>query len=136
MDYKSCSGYTSHLTMCTFEKIILVKAMLNNSADDMSCPVPRRLKHARVQRDLSQRSLGIAAGIDVASASARMNQYERGKHVPDYDTLCQLALVLDVPVPYFYANDTEAELLLDMASLSNDQQSLVRGLVKRINFNL
>jgi len=110
--------------------------MLNNSADDMSCPVPRRLKHARVQRDLSQRSLGIAAGIDVASASARMNQYERGKHVPDYDTLCQLALVLDVPVPYFYANDTEAELLLDMASLSNDQQSLVRGLVKRINFNL
>jgi len=30
----------------------------------------------------------------------------------------------------------EAELLLDMASLSNDQQSLVRGLVKRINFNL
>tara|TARA_B100000787_G_scaffold49004_1_gene35256 strand:- start:4811 stop:5179 length:369 start_codon:yes stop_codon:yes gene_type:complete len=122
--------------MCTFGKIILVKAMLNNSADDMSCPVPRRLKHARVQRDLSQRSLGIAAGIDVASASARMNQYERGKHVPDYDTLCQLALVLDVPVPYFYANDMEAELLLDMASLSNDQQSLVRGLVKRINFNL
>ena len=122
--------------MCTFGKIILVKAMLNNSADDMSCPVPRRLKHARVQRELSQRSLGIAAGIDVASASARMNQYERGKHVPDYDTLCQLALVLDVPVPYFYANDMEAELLLDMASLSNDQQSLVRGLVKRINFNL
>jgi len=136
MDYKWCSRYTSHLTMCTFGKIILVKAMLNNSADDMSCPVPRRLKHARVQRDLSQRSLGIAAGIDVASASARMNQYERGKHVPDYDTLCQLALVLDVPVPYFYANDMEAELLLDMASLSNDQQSLVRGLVKRINFNL
>ena len=123
-------------TVCTFEKIILVKAMLINSADDMSCPVPRRLKHARVQRDLSQRSLGIAAGIDVASASARMNQYERGKHVPDYGTLCQLALVLDVPVPYFYANDLEAELLLDMASLSNEQQSLVRGLVKRINFNL
>ena len=80
--------------------------------------------------------MGIAAGIDVASASARMNQYERGKHVPDYETLWQLALVLDVPVPYFYANDMEAELLLDMASLSNDQQSLVRGLVKRINFNL
>jgi transcriptional regulator with XRE-family HTH domain len=64
-----------------------------------------------------------------------MNQYERGKHVPDYETLCQLALVLDVPVPYFYANDNEAELLLHMSLLTNEQQGLVRGLVKRINFN-
>ena len=114
----------------------MVKPIQNLVYDPLSCPVPRRLKAARLKLNLSQRSLGIAAGIDEASASARMNQYERGKHVPDYETLCQLALVLDVPVPYFYANDMEAELLLDMASLSNDQQSLVRGLVKRINFNL
>jgi len=135
MDYKWGSRYTSATTFCISETIILAKSMLSNALNDMSCPVPRRLKHARVQRDLSQRSLGIAAGIDVASASARMNQYERGKHVPDYETLRQLALVLDVPVPYFYANDIEAELLLNMSLLSDEQQGLVRGLVKRINFN-
>lgn len=97
--------------------------------------MPKRLKQARVARELSQRSLGIAAGIDSTSASARMNQYERGKHVPDYNTLTSLALVLEVPIPYFYADDDQAELLLNMALLSNEQQALVRGLVKRINFN-
>jgi transcriptional regulator with XRE-family HTH domain len=120
---------------CYFENIIVAKTIPNNVMLNELCPVPRRLKQARVKRDLSQRSLGIAAGIDVASASARMNQYERGKHVPDYETLCQLALVLGVPVPFFYANDNEAELLLNMSLLSNEQQILVRGLVKRINFN-
>ena len=113
----------------------MAKPIPNDAADPLVCPVPRRLKQARLKRNLSQRNLGIAAGIDEASASARMNQYERGKHVPDYATLCRLAVALDAPVPYFYANDDEAELLLNMASLSNEQQDLVRGLVKRINFN-
>ena len=131
----SLSVYLITLTFCNFEPIIVAKSIPSNAADNTSCPVPRRIKQARVKRDLSQRSLGIAAGIDVASASARMNQYERGKHVPDYETLCQLALVLDVPVPYFYANDNEAELLLHMSLLTNEQQGLVRDLVKRINFN-
>jgi transcriptional regulator with XRE-family HTH domain len=117
-----------------FETFIVAKAIPINTINPASCPVPERLKQARLKRNLSQRSLGIAAGIDEASASARMNQYERGKHVPDYETLCQLALVLRVPVPYFYADDNEAELLLNMALLTNEQQGLVRGLIKRINF--
>jgi|TARA_B110000114_G_scaffold115731_1_gene121358 transcriptional regulator with XRE-family HTH domain len=107
----------------------------NNAVDETSCPVPRRLKHVRLKRNLSQRSLGIAAGIDEASASARMNQYERGKHVPDYHTLCKLAFVLGAPVAYFYANDHEAELLLNMTLLTNEQTALVRSLVERITFN-
>ena len=122
------------ITFRYFEEIILAKNVLNNSASDAVCPVSNRLKQARIKRELSQRSLGIAAGIDIASASARMNQYERAKHVPDYETLCRLALVLNVPVPFFYANDAEAELLLNMALLSKEQQMLVRNLVKRINF--
>jgi len=129
------SVYLRTLTLCYFETIIVAKSILSTASGDSSCPVPMRLKQARITRDISQRRLGIAAGIDASSASARMNQYERGKHVPDYETLCRLAVVLDVPVPYFYANDSEAELLLGMALLSNEQQGLVRGLVKRINFN-
>jgi len=106
----------------------------NHIPTSSNCPVHERLKQARIKCNISQRSLGIAAGIDPASASARMNQYERGKHVPDYDTLCKLANVLCVPVPYFYASDDEAVFMLDMAHLSMDQQALVKSLVKRLKF--
>ena len=61
---------------------------------------------------LSQERLGVMAGIDEASASARMNQYERAKHAPDRLTIQNIAAVLQVPVAYFHADDdTEAEML-------------------------
>lgn len=44
----------------------------------------RRLKEARLRSGLTQERLGVLAGIDEYSASARMNQYERGKHSPHY----------------------------------------------------
>ena len=65
-----------------------------------SCPVAQRLKELRLQHGLSQKQLGIKAGIDPSSASARMNQYERGKHLPDYKTIQRLAEILQEPV-YF-----------------------------------
>ncbi len=46
--------------------------------------LPHRLKEARLRAGLSQQKLGILAGIDEATASARMNQYERGIHTPDF----------------------------------------------------
>lgn len=74
--------------------------------------VAKRLKEARLRSGLSQERLGVEAGIDEMSASARMNQYERGKHIPDLGTLMRIAVVLDVPVSYFYAvEDDEAELV-------------------------
>mgnify|MGYP006359312815 CR=1 FL=1 len=68
-------------------------------------PVCKRLKQARILNGLSQKQLGIYAGIDEFSASARMNQYETGKHVPDFLTLKRIAMVLGYPVAYFYAED-------------------------------
>lgn len=73
----------------------------------MSDVVAKRLKEARLAKGLSQKKLGIAAGIDEFTASPKMNQYERGVHIPDYSTLERLAQVLEVPVPYFYAADDE-----------------------------
>ncbi len=73
----------------------------------MSDVIAKRLKEARLAKGLSQKKLGIAAGIDEFTASPRMNQYERGVHIPDYSTLERLAQVLEVPVPYFYAADEE-----------------------------
>lgn len=73
----------------------------------------KRLKQARLRIGISQEKLGVLAGIDEFSASARINQYERGKHVPDLHTLERLAEVLKTPAPYFYASDDElAEWIL------------------------
>lgn len=72
-----------------------------------------RLKQARLRAGLTQEKLGVLAGIDEMSASARMNQYERGKHAPDWLTVENLAQALDVPTVFFYAQDDDAaELLL------------------------
>ena len=50
-----------------------------------------RLKVARKAKKLSQERLGILAGIDEASASARMNQYETGKYAPDLLTAIKIS---------------------------------------------
>ena len=82
-------------------------------------PVAVRLRETRLRNGLSQKELGIRAGIDASSASPRINQYEIGKHTPDYTTLAQLAKVLKVPVPYFYCEeDRLARLILAYDKLS------------------
>ncbi|MGR2856575.1 helix-turn-helix transcriptional regulator [Erwinia sp. 1181_3] len=74
--------------------------------------LPHRLKEARVRKGISQQKLGVLAGIDEATASARMNQYERGIPVPDFELMCRLAEVLSVPSCYFYTVEDElAELV-------------------------
>ena len=73
---------------------------------------PKRLREARMQAGLSQERLGVLADIDEMSASARMNQYERGKHEPDFSMVERIAKALMVPESYFYAKDDDAAWLL------------------------
>lgn len=82
-------------------------------ADKGSLPVySRRLREAREALTISQRALGIKAGLDEFVASTRINRYETGVHQPDLQTLQHLAAVLKLPVAYFYAEDDElAELI-------------------------
>jgi transcriptional regulator with XRE-family HTH domain len=78
--------------------------------------VAKRLGEARMRSGLSQKKLGISAGMDEFSASPRINQYERGKHTPDLHTIERIAKVLKVPSAYFYAvNDDLAEWILAFA---------------------
>ena len=93
----------------------------------------KRLKEARLRSGLSQERLGILAGIDEMSASARMNQYERGKHAPDWLTVQRLAAVLQVPVAYFYADDDDAaELLLAFYALPLEAREEAVNAIKKI----
>ena len=89
-------------------------------------PIPKRLKEAREAAGLSQKSLGIAAGIDEFSASARMNQYETGKHTPDYLTLKRIGDVLKVSPAYFYADCNQlAEIISLLNKLPKKEQSAI-----------
>ncbi len=66
----------------------------------------QRLREARLRRGLSQKALGIAVGMDPSTASSRVNQYERGKHTPDYATAERLAKTLSVPTPYLFTRES------------------------------
>ena len=89
---------------------------MNNS------PLPKRLKEARIEANLSQKELGIAAGIDRFSASPRINQYETGKHTPDFLTLKRIAEVLAVPTAFFYAEDDDlAEAIKSFLKKNNPE---------------
>ena len=61
-----------------------------------------RLRIARKAKKLSQERLWILAGIDESSASARMNQYERGKHVPDFLMASKIAEILEIFQIYYH----------------------------------
>ncbi|WP_345863024.1 helix-turn-helix transcriptional regulator [Shewanella algae] len=79
----------------------------------VECPFPKRLKQVRQQVGLSQRKLGIEAGMDPSVSSARMNQYEKGVHQPDFSMVHALSKVLKVPTAFFYCvEDDLAELIL------------------------
>jgi len=91
----------------------------------------KRLKEARRKAGLSQERLGVLAGIDEMSASARMNQYERGKHEPDFSMVERIARALNVPVSFFYAeDDDEASLLRWFCKLSAEEREEVMQKVK------
>ncbi len=78
-----------------------------------------RLKQARVEAGLSQEKLGVLAGIEEATASARMNQYERGRHLPEFSTVERLAKVLNVSEAYFFAKDDEIAEFLKLIHRAN-----------------
>lgn len=80
---------------------------------------PMRLAQARERACLSQAALGRRAGFDPSGASPRINQYERGKHMPDPSTIKRLAEVLKVPMAYLFAEDEQlAKLLLLWSDLT------------------
>lgn len=95
--------------------------------------IAERLKTARKRLKISQMELGVRAGIDEFSASARINQYERGKHSPDLNTARTLAKVLGIPTAYLYCEDESlAELIARYGELTTTQKKTVLQFVKSL----
>ncbi|MCU8010121.1 helix-turn-helix domain-containing protein [Shewanella sp. SM87] len=103
-------------------------------ADKIINPLPLRLKQARTAKGISQKQLGIQLGMEVGSASARMNQYEKGKHTPDYKTLKAMADELGVPVAYFFCeSESTAELLCLLENMSEEEKIDLLEKIKSID---
>nr|WP_236783478.1 helix-turn-helix transcriptional regulator [Aliivibrio fischeri] len=113
-------------------KKILVTMRLKKNVLQVSTnnPIPARLKEIRKKANISQKELGIRIGIDESSASARMNQYEKGKHTPDISTLKKMADELGVPLSYFFCEDeSSAKLVCLIAKMSDNEK---RDLIKKM----
>lgn len=95
-------------------------------------PIAKRLKQARLRAGLSQKRLGIAAGIDEFVASGRVNHYERGRHLPDYSMAERLARVLGCPTAYFYAREDDlAEIIQIYGQLSARERRALMARLRR-----
>lgn len=94
----------------------------------------KRLKEARLAAGLSQKKLGIAAGIDEFVASTRINRYEKGVHEADIQTAQKLAETLKVPLAYFYVeNDQLATIVMNFDKLSSEDIENIIAIVKHNN---
>ena len=61
----------------------------------------KRLRDARMEKGLSQRSLGLSLGLSDKTISS----YESSRSYPNLDILKKLAEVLDKPFGYFLSSD-------------------------------
>ncbi|VEE72853.1 helix-turn-helix domain-containing protein [Yersinia pseudotuberculosis] len=90
----------------------------------------KRLKEARLAAGLSQKKLGIAAGIDEFVASTRINRYEKGVHEVDLGTAQKLAYVLKVPLAYFYTQDDQLAFVIhQFPKLSHKLQEHILSII-------
>jgi transcriptional regulator with XRE-family HTH domain len=93
----------------------------------------RRLKEARTAAGLSQKQLGIQAGLDPFVASTRINRYELGVHKADYKIAQHLAEILAVPTGYFYTEDDAlAELIVAYHRMPTKDKNNILKVVRKM----
>lgn len=91
-----------------------------------SSTVGRRLRQARERAGLPQDRLGVLAGLEESSSSARISRYESGVHEPPLSFAESLAKVLGVPAAYFYCSDDRlAEIILAYADMHEAQRRVL-----------
>lgn len=101
--------------------------------DNSNAVWAKRLKQARLIAGLSQKQLGIQAGLDEFVASTRINRYELGVHKADYQMAQKLGATLNVPTSFFYTEDDEfAELALIYHRITTKRRSELLKAARRL----
>lgn len=87
---------------------------------------------ARKKAGISQKDLGVKTGMDEGSASGRMNHYEKGRHVPNIETLRKLGKILNVPLSYFFCEDeVSAELVTLFQKLDKEDKLAILNRLRK-----
>lgn len=100
----------------------------------------RRIRHYRMQRGMTQKALGIAAGFPPETADIRIAQYESGARTPKYTLLCALAEALGISpsvldIPCIKSREALKQLLLALEDeygltvtiMENNERSICNG---------
>ena len=92
-----------------------------------------RLKAAGMKGRYSQERVAINIGVAEESASARLNHYEKGRHLPDLETAKRLAKELEVPLAYLFCDDNAvAEILLILDKLPARKKKQAAALLEAL----
>ncbi|WP_156403730.1 MULTISPECIES: helix-turn-helix transcriptional regulator [unclassified Massilia] len=93
-----------------------------------------RLRQARQRRKLAQDELGVMAGLEESSSSARISRYESGIHEPPFQFVEALARVLDVSPAYFYCPDDRlADIILIYSGMSELKQQALHETARGVS---
>ena len=94
----------------------------------------RYLREARKRKGVPQDKLGVLIGMDESCSSARISRYETGIHEPQTATIGKIAVVLNVPLPYFFCDDDcMAEILIHCVTLDESQKIQLLRHVKEMS---
>ena len=88
----------------------------------------RRLRQARLEAGLAQDKLGVLAGLEESSSSARISRYESGIHAPPHQFVEAVAKVLGISAAYFYCAD---DRLADIVRIYSDLSEAKRDALHR-----
>lgn len=93
----------------------------------------KRLRQARQHRAWAQDELGVMAGLEESSSSARISRYESGIHEPPFQFVETLARVMNVSPAYFYCPDDQlAELILIYSALPEAERQKLHQSIRNL----
>jgi len=88
-----------------------------------------RLKRAREEKSMSQRSLGLALGLSDKTISS----YESQRSFPNLEILKKIAEILEKPVEYFISSNREINIEDTLEKVIKKQESLNRDIKELIS---
>lgn len=88
-----------------------------------------KLKNAREERGMSQRSLGLALGLSDKTISS----YESSRSYPNLDVLKKISEILEKPMEYFVSTSRDIQLENHLQRILSKQEQISKEL-KEITF--
>ena len=84
----------------------------------------KRLKTAREQRGMSQRSLGLSMGLSDKTISS----YEKNRSYPTVEQLHKISMILKMPLEYFILEDSSIDIYQKLDSIEKKHKEIQKDL--------